>query len=308
MPTQTARARPFLKWAGGKGQLLAQIDALLPEDLKAGRIRHYVEPFLGGGAVFFHLTQQYRIERAELYDLNADLVLAWRVVRDRVEALVETLEDLAAPYLEASAADRPALYYRVREAFNDRTRLEAVPARLSAGEVRRAAQLLFLNRTGYNGLFRLNASGGFNVPHGRYANPRICDAGNLRAASACLQEAVIEVRDFGSIAAEEVADAFVYLDPPYRPLSKTSSFTAYRGRPFDDAEQARLAEAVRRFAEAGARCLVSNSDPTNTDPGDDFFQRIYGDGFSYHRIDAARMINSNGARRGRLRELAIRNY
>lgn len=300
-------AAPFLKWAGGKGQLLAQFESLWPPPLREGRRIRYVEPFLGGGAVFFHLAEAYGLAGARLYDLNAELVLAYRVVQQRVEPLTERLAALAAAYRRRDAEGRKAYFYEVREAFNRPTRIKRDARRPEDRHVQRAAELIFLNKTCYNGLFRLNAAGAFNVPHGRYKNPRICDADGLRAASRALAVAEIEVADFGAVDPASAAGAFVYFDPPYRPLSATSSFTTYRGRTFDDAEQERLARVFRAFDAAGAYCMLSNSDPRNTDPAADFFERLYG-GYDLQRVTASRMINSDAAARGGLTELVIRNY
>ncbi len=289
--------RPFLKWAGGKTQLLPALLARLPPGLGDGSIHRYVEPFVGGGALFFDLATRFPSLDCRLFDANPGVALVYRVVRGQVEDLIARLEVMDAAYRAEDEAGRKDYYYAVRERFN-------------AGGldlVEQAADLLFLNRTGFNGLYRTNGSGGFNVPHGRYRNPQISRPDLLRAASRALASAEIEVDDFS--AAGTVVDdrTFIYLDPPYRPLTKTASFTAYSSHPFGDEEQRRLAAFVRALDARGARIMLSNSDPRNADPGDDFFDALY-EGFVIERVPARRMINRDGAGRGTINELVIRNY
>ena len=300
-------ARPFLKWAGGKTQLLAQLRALYPPELAAGELTTYVEPFTGGGAVFFDVARRYPIAHAFLYDANPELILIYRVVQQQVEALIAALARYADAYLSLGQEERPDYYYQVREQLN-RQLPEIDFERFSDAWIDRAAMHLFLNKTCYNGLFRLNSKGGFNTPHGRYKNPRILDADNLRAASRILQIAEIRRGDFESCA--EVVDdrAFVYFDPPYRPISKTAHFTAYSKYGFDDDDQRRLARFFARLHQTtGAKLMLSNSDPTNEDPDDLFFDELY-QNFHRHRVSAQRNINSKAAKRGPIRELVITNY
>ncbi|MBN1257938.1 MAG: DNA adenine methylase [Planctomycetes bacterium] len=300
-------AGPFLKWAGGKTQLLKQLQPYLHAGMKQGQVKEYCEPFLGGGAVFFHLAQKYKLKSATLYDINRELVLVYRVVQDKVDELIYALQAIAGKYSKLNEEKRKAFFYRVRKDYN-RTPLRGDSfKRLESKRIARAAEMLFLNRTCYNGLFRLNSKGLFNVPFGKYANPRICNIKNLQAASRCLQVAEIRVCDFGKIKPASVRDSFVYLDPPYRPLSKTSSFNSYHHTPFNDTEQIRLAKMVKKFARAGARVLLSNSDPRNTNPKDDFFEKLYKD-FQINRVRAGRLINSNGQARALINELVITNY
>ncbi len=289
--------RPFLKWAGGKTQLLPALISRLPPGLEDGSIRRYVEPFLGSGALFFAFAPRLPGLDCRLFDANEEIALVYRVVQARVEELIDRLGALGEAYGDADEADREALYYAVRDRFN----------KDGADPVERAAQLLFLNRTGYNGLYRTNAGGGYNVPHGRYRNPQICRPALLRTASQALAGAQVGAGDFAA-SADAVDDrTFVYLDPPYRPLTRTASFTAYSRHRFGDEEQRRLAVYVRALDERGARFMLSNSDPRNADPGDDFFDALY-EGFAIERVPARRMINRNGAGRGKVNELLIRNY
>ncbi len=190
--SNTAEAAPFLKWAGGKTQLLGQLDPLLPDGLGSGGIAHYVEPFLGGGAMFFHLVRTRGPLDAQLYDLNAELVLVYRVVQRRIDDLLDALDALAGHHLARDEPGRRAHYYEVRTRWNEGPTPEGTVRRLGAAHVRRAAELLFLNKTCYNGLFRLNSKGHFNVPFGRYRNPCICDPARLRASAEALQGARAE--------------------------------------------------------------------------------------------------------------------
>jgi DNA adenine methylase len=303
----TPAARPFLKWAGGKSQLLDALRSRLPESLRSGETTRYVEPFLGGGAVFFAVAGAFDLEQSYLFDINEELVLTYCVVQRDVEALIDALAALESAYLPLSDDDRRAYYYAVRERFN-RAKVDIDYAAYSPGvRVPHAADLIFLNRTCYNGLFRVNSRGGFNVPWGRYKNPRIVDRANLRAASRLLTRAEVHLGDF--TACERFVDekTFVYIDPPYRPLSRTANFTSYARDSFDDDDQVRLAAFCRKLDGIGACFMLSNADPRNADPGDRFFDDLY-DGFSIERVPARRAINRNGNGRGRLTEILVTNY
>jgi DNA adenine methylase len=265
---------PFLKWAGGKGQLIPQIFARLP----AGEIRGaYVEPFVGGGAVFFELVRRQQVERARLFDRNAELVDAYTAVRDDVDGVIREL---------ARHRNDESHFYAVRDED---------PATLTLAA--RAARTIFLNRVGYNGLYRVNASGRFNVPFGRYKNPRICDEEGLRASSIALRRASIEVGDF-EVACEGVGPGdVVYLDPPYVPLSRTASFTSYAPSRFGEEEHRRLAAVFAKIVDAGAFALLSNSDTPLS-------RELYVH-FKTHVVEAQRAINSKGDKRGVVNELLV---
>jgi len=271
----SVEARPFLKWAGGKTQLLPELLPRIPVCFN-----RYLEPFLGGGALFFALAGNRRLARAYLSDANTRLVDAYRAVRDEVETVIAEL---------GTFTNERCMYYEVRSQRHE----ELPPAR-------RAARLIYLNKTCYNGLYRENQRGEFNVPFGRYKNPRICDADNLRAASAALQEAQIEAHDFDAILDVANRGDFVYLDPPYDPLSPTSSFTSYHENGFGEASQRRLAAAVRELDRAGVFVMLSNSNTS-------LVRSLYG-GFFVEEVSAARAINSKADRRGKVTELIIRNY
>ncbi len=266
---------PFLKWAGGKQRLLTQYKPYFPPE---GTIGHYFEPFIGSAAVFFH--QQYPM--AILSDQNGKLIEVYRSVRDDLDQVVSALK------LHRNEAD---YYYTVR-AQN--------PADLSPAE--RAARLIYLNKTCYNGLYRENSKGEFNVPFGRYKNPKICDEARLRAASAVLQGVDLQVADFSDAVETAVAGDFVYFDPPYVPLSATSNFTSYNKRGFGREDQERLANTVAQLTDRGIKVMLSNSSAP-------LVYDLYGRS-SYRIIDirARRNINSNASRRGLVKELLILNY
>jgi DNA adenine methylase len=264
---------PFLKWAGGKRQLLPQIETLLPR-----RIDTYFEPFLGGAALFFRLAARGRFKRAVLADANAELVNCYQAIRDHVDDVIAALQK-----------------YR-----NDRRRYYAVRAKVPTAPVERAARLIYLNRCGYNGLYRVNSKGEFNVPFGRYRRPVICDVRKLRAASAALQGVEIEVADFQATVASAGPTDFVYFDPPYVPLSKTASFTAYAAGQFGAQEQERLATLLRTLGKGAVPALLSNSYSRITR---DLYREL-----DYRRVPARRSINSVAGGRGPIDEILVRSF
>ena len=304
--TGTEPAKPFLKWAGGKGQLLDAINARLPKGLAGGSLRRYVEPFVGGGAVFFHVAQAFRFDEILLLDVNDELVLVYRVVRDAVEPLIKELRSLMYRYFSEGQPGQERLFFATRDAFNeDRPTYDFSSP--PDGGVARAAQLIFLNRTCFNGLFRVNSRALFNVPFGKYKSPRICDPENLRRASALLQGVRIECADFEQAGPCMDENTFAYLDPPYRPISRTANFNSYAAGAFDDDAQRRLAAFFRNMDARGAKLLLSNSDPKNEAPDDDFFDRLYS-GYTIERVPATRSINSDADKRGAINEILVRNY
>lgn len=288
--------RPFLKWVGGKTQLLPELFSRLPHDF-ATNVRVYAEPFVGGGAFLFHLLAQgVRPERLVINDSNPDLVNAWRVVQRHADYLVESLSRLETDYRALADEDaKRSFYLGVRCAFN---------AGSTSGnliDVARAAELIFLNKTCFNGLYRVNARGTFNVPFGKYDNPSICDESAIRAASAALDGAEILCADFAEAVKYADSGWFVYFDPPYRPISLTSAFCDYTQGGFGDEEQRRLADVCKTLDESGARWLLSNSDQP-----DGFFDELYR-GFQIDRVRAARSINSKGDGRGKVSEIIVSN-
>jgi DNA adenine methylase len=307
IPPEQAIARPFLKWPGGKSQLIAQLDPLLPRELKQGSVRRYVEPFLGAGALFLHVAQHYRIGEALLSDVNEELCLVWRVVQRDPEKLIVALERLRRRFLAAAQAKRADAFYRLRNRYNA-THTQFDHATYSPAWVERAAQTVLLNKTCYNGLFRFNSKGEFNAPFGRYSNPSVFDPRNIRAVSSLLARATIVCGDFELCGPFVDERTFVYFDPPYRPLSSTASFTSYSKNSFGEDEQRRLGRFYRRLNDrTGARLMLSNSDPANTNPADRFFHELYKT-FRIHHVQAGRAINSKAGRRGKITELVVTSY
>lgn len=273
------RILPFLKWVGGKRQLLPELETRVAEARPHGR---YHEPFVGGGALFFDLYSRGVLGRHKTYlsDNNERLIEAYRGVQDRVEDIIPLLE------AHTRAHDRD-YYYAVRA---------EVPDDLAA----RAARIIYLNRTCYNGLFRENSKGGFNVPMGSYKNPKICDAPNLRAVSQALKRCTIAHRSFAAVLDVVKSGDFVYFDPPYAPVSKTANFTGYHNGGFDESSQRALAMVFDELTKRGVKALLSNSDTG-----------LIHDLYKKHRIEivrASRLINSRADKRGKVNEVVVRNF
>jgi len=289
-------AKPFAKWAGGKGQILNEIRKKYPAKL-GSRINKYAEPFIGGGAVLFDVLNNFTIDEAYISDINQELIHTYITIRDSVDDLIQILQDYEKAYLSASMEERKNIYYEKREHFN---RLK----KDGCASIELTALFIFLNRTCFNGLYRVNSKGGFNVPQGSYKNPCICDIDNLLAVSQKLQGVTIVCGDYSQ--AENFIDdrTFAYFDPPYRPLTLTANFTAYAQDGFCDIAQTKLASFIDSMSEKGAYIVASNSDPKNIDEQDNFFDILYA-AHKISRIQASRAINSNGAKRGKVRELLI---
>jgi len=289
--------KAFLKWAGGKRQLIEALQKALPKDFLQQKDVTYVEPFVGGGAFFFWMMQRFpNIKQAVINDINEDLVKAFRTVKDSPLPLIDALTRYQDRYLPLNEQDRKDFYLSIRASFNQKT----------ADDIENSAMLVFLNRTCFNGLYRVNSKGQFNVPHGRYEHPKICDADTLLADSEILQRTTILHGDFAQTAEYGDSHTFYYLDPPYKPVSKTSSFTAYAKEDFDDDDQRRLFDFCESISERGGKFIMSNSDVKSYN-GDTFFDDLYA---RYHirRVKATRMINSVASRRGQLTELMITNF
>ena len=292
--------KPFLKWAGGKGQLLSEIEKYYP--FSSGEITKYAEPFIGGGAVLFDILSKYELEAVYISDINAELINAYRIIRDNIDELVEMLIVMQGEFVPMTTENRTAYYLAKRERFND--------LKVNGNEninIEKAALMIFLNKTCFNGLFRVNKKGLFNVPMGAYKKPMICDEENLRAVSEKLQNVTIVCGDYRESADFIGNDTFVYLDPPYRPITDTASFTAYTENLFNDEEQIELARFVDEMHRRGAKVVISNSDPKNSNTEDDFFDNIYAS-HKIKRVEATRMINCNSESRGKIKELLISNY
>ncbi|MFC6225739.1 DNA adenine methylase [Hymenobacter artigasi] len=296
---EVSGAKPFLKWAGGKRQLIPTIQAILPATLAQETDLTYVEPFIGGGAVLFWMLQQYpNIRRAVINDINPDLTTAYQVVQQRPEELIKALNTIQEFYYKLGTEDARRSYFdEVRAEFNQRP----------LAPLRNTVALIFLNRTCFNGLYRVNSKGGFNVPFGRYDRPSICNPTTIRADSALLARVTILNGDFTEVLPHVSANSLFYFDPPYKPLSKTALFNAYATETFDDGAQCRLAEFCRNLDTRGYRWLLSNSDVQNTDSGNSYFDDLYA-GFALQRVQAKRTINSKAEGRGHISELLINNY
>lgn len=299
-------ARPFLKWAGGKSQLLSKFSELYPEALRENKIKHYYEPFLGSGAVYFHIAQNFAIEKAWLYDTNPELIITYQVIQQHSAALIDFLKKIEATYLDLKPSQREKYFYDQRANYNQQ-RFNTDYNNYSTAWIARAAQLIFLNRTCFNGLYRVNAKGEFNTPTGRYENPTICDEYNLLAVARVLENATIKRADYKQVKRDLKKKSFVYFDPPYRPISKTASFKAYGKIDFTDADQTNLADLFSFIHQKGEYVMLSNSDPQNIDATDNFFDKLYKE-FNIERVPARRMINSNASLRGVINEIVVTNY
>lgn len=289
-------ARPFIKWVGGKTQLLPEIRQRYPEN-----ITRYCEPFVGGGAVLFDVLQTFHPNEVLINDINPELINLYENIRDNCEPLIQLLEHLQTEYLETPEADRQNLYLGKRAAYN-----HFIEEHNPEHNLEKAALFIYLNKTCFNGLYRVNRNGLFNVPFNRAKNPLICDAKNLRECSLLLQNVQMHVGDYSYCRDFIDANTFVYLDPPYRPLTESSSFTSYNENGFSDVQQIELGNFITEMAHRGALIVASNSDPHNANEQDEFFDNLYAD-FNIERVQAARMVNSNARRRGPINELLISN-
>ncbi|MBQ7363129.1 MAG: Dam family site-specific DNA-(adenine-N6)-methyltransferase [Clostridia bacterium] len=292
--------KPFVKWAGGKGQLLKEIEQYYP--FEQDRITKYAEPFVGGGAVLFDILNKYSLKEIYISDINADLINTYRIIRDEIDELVEALSAMQHEYLPLNDSNRKDYYLLQRSRFNELKVCNDIGINIA-----KAALMIFLNKTCFNGLFRVNRNGAFNVPMGSYKNPMICDENNLRAVSDKLQKVKIVCGDYRESSSFIDRNTFVYFDPPYRPLTETASFTAYTENLFNDNEQIELAKFVDEMNKKGAKIVVSNSDPKNAKQEDNFFDDIYSS-YIIKRVDAVRTINSNSGARGKIKELLISNF
>lgn len=288
--------KPFIKWAGGKSQLLNDIRAKYPE-----KIDKYCEPFVGGGAVLLDFLANYQPKEVLINDINAELVNTYSQIKDNVDELLEMLSEMQDSFWAKNDADRKVMYIAKRERFND--------LKVNGDEhinLEKAALFIFLNKTCFNGLYRVNRKGLFNVPIGSYKKPPICDAENLRLISGLLKNVQIKCGDYSECADFIDENTFVYIDPPYRPLTATSSFTSYSENEFGDKQQIELGKFVDEISSKGAKVVISNSDPKNSDESDSFFDDLYSS-YTIMRVSAKRMINSKATGRGNVNELLICN-
>ena len=290
--------KPFLKWVGGKGQLIHEIEKFLPAGGEKV-LTKYAEPMVGGGALLFSILSKYDFEELYISDINAELINSYIIVRDNIDLLVEKLTEMQSVFLPMNENGRKYFYYNARDKFNT-LQLSQETA------IEKAALFIFLNKTCFNGLYRVNKKGQFNVPMGAYKNPTICDENNLRNISNALQNVEIVCGDYTLSESFIDNNTFVYIDPPYRPISETSAFTSYNSDSFDDNEQIRLSQYIERIDKVGAKVVLSNSDPKNVNPDDMFFDNLY-KSFKIHRVEATRAINSKAEKRGKISELLICN-
>lgn len=300
-------AKPFLKWAGGKNQLLMEFDKRLPDPFnKIGSIERYVEPFVGGGAMFFFLKKHYTIQQSVLLDINPELVMAYQVIKNDHVKLLEMLKNIEENHLKMDEVGRKENYYKIRSLYNQE--LEEFDFTKYNNEwIKRTSYFIFMNKTCFNGLFRQNKKGEFNVPFGLYKNPKICDVTNIKGVNQALTDTEIICADFRDSEKYITKGTLVYLDPPYRPLTSTSNFTSYSKDGFNDFDQSNLASFFKRLDKTGAYLMLSNSDPKNEDVNDEFFDNLYS-GYNIDRVQAKRNINRNASGRGIINELIVRNY
>ncbi len=296
--------KPFLKWAGGKTQLLDTITSELPENMEG--INTYIEPFVGAGAVFLDFLSSDRFEKYIINDINSKLINVYKVIRDDIDLLIESLNDIKEKYLsfEELSEDREKMYYEIRDKFNSN----------DIGRIELASYFIFINKTCFNGLYRENSKGNYNVPIGKYKNPTIFDEEQLREISRLLNkrnnngELIVTILNLKYTELEEYINksTFVYFDPPYRPVT-VGGFSTYNKGGFNDESQQELADFYTSVSRTGAKLMLSNSDPRILDKNDDFFEKMYGN-FYIQRVYANRFINSKGADRGGISELLITNY
>ncbi len=292
-------AKPFLKWAGGKTQLLNEIEKYYIFD---NNINKFAEPFVGGGAVLFDVLNKYDLEEVYISDINLDLIDTYLVVKNRVDELLEYLIKFQSEYINLNKEERNVYYIQKRERFN-----YLKVNRNENDVIEKAAIMIFLNKTCFNGLFRVNKKGLFNVPIGDYKNPLICDEKNIINVSKVLKKVKIIYGDYKNSVDFIDDKTFVYFDPPYRPISKTSNFISYTEVDFNDDRQIELSNYVNFINKKGAKILISNSDPKNYDENDNFFENIYSN-YKIKRIEANRMINSRANSRGKIKEILISNF
>ena len=292
--------KPFIKWVGGKGQLLSEINKLYPVEL-GKNINKYAEIFVGGGAVLFDILSKYKLDEVYISDKNLELINTYKSIRDNVDILIKSLKEMEEQYIPLDTENRKDYYYKKREEYN------SLKINSEVNNIEKAILFIFLNKTCFNGLYRVNKKGKFNVPMGAYKKPKICDEENLKNVSLTLRNVKIVYADYKE--SEKFIDdkTFVYIDPPYRPLNITSSFTSYTENDFNDKEQIELAEYINVLNKKGAKIVISNSDPKNNDIDDNFFDKLYKN-YNINRVKATRMLNSNASLRGAINELLITNY
>lgn len=296
-------AKPFVKWAGGKGGIIKTLDALLPPDFSETKDWTYIEPFVGGGAMLFHLLTNYKnIRRVVINDINPDLIHCYRLIKKKPDVLIDRLKKLEEIYYCDDITDRDNIYYAYRDQFN----MEGI------NTDERAALFIFLNHTCFNGLYRVNSSSKFNVPTGRYKHPIICNEDLIMCDHKLLKSVELVILDAGDYKRTGARIStkhpnFIYFDPPYRPITETSNnFKDYSASPFGDAQQEELKLFCDEMSKKGCKFMLSNSD-SKDNAGESYFENLY-QGYNFQRISAPRYINAFVEKRLRLNEIVIRNY
>lgn len=292
--------KPFIKWVGGKGQLLPEINKLYPIEL-GKTINKYAEIFIGGGAVLFDILSKYKLDEVYISDKNLELINAYKSIRDNIDILIKSLKEMEEEYIPLDDENRKIYYYEKRQKYNK------LKINIEENNIEKASLFIFLNKTCFNGLYRVNKKGEFNVPMGAYKNPKICDKENLKNVSMALKNVKIIYADYRESESFIDEKTFVYIDPPYRPLNTSSSFTSYTENDFSDKEQIELAEYIDLLNKKKAKIVISNSDPKNNNIDDNFFDELYKN-YNINRVKATRMLNSNASLRGAINELLITNY
>lgn len=297
------KVRPFIKWVGGKSKLIPQMEQYYPKELKKNKIEVYIEPFVGGGAILIDILKKYNIKKAYAFDINENLINCYNIIKDKVDSLVLNLKKLEKEYLKLDDENRKEYYYDIRKKYN------SINIENEKEALEKTTYFIFLNKTCFNGLYRENRRGQFNVPIGKYKNPTICDEENLIELSKLIKNVTFINGDYRESYKYIEENTFIYFDPPYRPINKTSSFTSYSKENFNDENQKELGEYFRKINDnnSNVKLMLSNSNPKNNNEEDDFFEQIY-NGFKIYEIKANRMINSNKEKRGKISELLIINY
>ncbi|MCR4900757.1 MAG: DNA adenine methylase [Treponema sp.] len=289
-------AKPFIKWVGGKSQLLDEIREKYPSHLEK-----YCEPFVGGGAVLFDILCKFQPKEVLINDINKELINTYSQIKNNCSEMIEQLKKIQNIYKNHSIEENKSFFYKKRNRYNEIKINEKAEE-----DVEKAVLFIFLNKTCFNGLYRVNSKGLFNVPFNNAKNPLLCDEDNLKACSELLQNVEMKVGDYKECKSFIDDKTFVYIDPPYRPLSQTAAFTSYSENNFTDKDQIELGKFITEISEKGALVLASNSDPKNTNSNDNFFDELYSN-FNIERVSATRMINSNANKRGTINELLISN-
>lgn len=291
-------AKPFLKWAGGKTQLIKDIEKALPEYISRNKFT-YIEPFVGSGAILFWMLKNFpNLQKAVINDINEDLINTYKTIKSRPKELISILQILQNEFhgLEGQNEEKKEYYYTKRKLYNTRKQEQS-------GQ---AAMFIFLNRTCFNGLYRVNRKNEYNVPMGSYKRPTICDKENILAVSQALQKVEILCGDYEKTLNHADKNTLFYFDPPYKPLSETSNFNSYAKDEFNDAEQIRLRDFCHKLDALNHTWILSNSDVKGKDINDNFFDDLYAN-YKIKRVNAKRSINANPEKRGLLKELLITN-